>query len=130
MPQIFIKQAHPAAESLNRGPGPGQGAAQAGEKSAETKSASAGRGRALVIEIQGSVSSHSEPYLREAYSKDPGSGGCKRIVLQFRSKYLRERGGHRHFDPAGAGERKGTESRSSWPVLSENFRKVFRYRGG
>jgi YesN/AraC family two-component response regulator len=33
------------------------------------------QGAALVIEIQGSVSSHSEPYLREAYAKarQPGS---------------------------------------------------------
>ena len=40
------------------------------------------QGMALVIEIQGSVSSHSEPYLREAYTKAQAAQ-VKRIVLQF-----------------------------------------------
>jgi len=81
------------------------------------------QGVALVIEIQGSVSSHSEPYLREAYAK-ARTAGVKRIVL--------------HFDPNtsvnGAGiailtqlvlesEKDGLEIVMAG--LSENFRKVF-----
>ena len=81
------------------------------------------QGRALVIEIQGSVSSHSEPYLREAYTKAQAAQ-VKRIVL--------------HFDPNtsvnGAGiailtqlvlesEKDGMEIVMAG--LSENFRKVF-----
>jgi anti-anti-sigma factor len=81
------------------------------------------QGAAVVIEIQGSVSSHSEPYLREAYAKARASEG-KRIVL--------------HFDPNtsvnGAGiailtqlvlesEKDGLEIVMAG--LSENFRKVF-----
>ena len=81
------------------------------------------QGRALVIEIQGSVSSHSEPYLREAYAKAQAAQ-VKRIVL--------------HFDPNtsvnGAGiailtqlvlesEKDGMEIVMAG--LSENFRKVF-----
>ena len=81
------------------------------------------QGSALVIEIQGSVSSHSEPYLREAYAK-ARTVGVRRIVL--------------HFDPNtsvnGAGiailtqlvlesEKDGLEIVMAG--LSENFRKVF-----
>lgn len=81
------------------------------------------QGSALVIEIQGSVSSHSEPYLREAYAK-ARTLGVRRIVL--------------HFDPNtsvnGAGiailtqlvlesEKDGLEIVMAG--LSENFRKVF-----
>lgn len=81
------------------------------------------QGRALVIEIQGSVSSHSEPYLREAYAKAQ-EAKVQRIVL--------------HFDPNtsvnGAGiailtqlvlesEKDGIEIVMAG--LSENFRKVF-----
>ena len=81
------------------------------------------QGRALVVEIQGSVSSHSEPYLREAYAK-AREAGTGRMVL--------------HFDPNtsvnGAGiailtqlvlesEKDGMEIVMAG--LSENFRKVF-----
>ncbi len=81
------------------------------------------QGQALVIEIQGSVSSHSEPYLREAYAKAQAAK-VSRIVL--------------HFDPNtsvnGAGiailtqlvlesEKDGMEIVMAG--LSENFRKVF-----
>jgi anti-anti-sigma factor len=81
------------------------------------------QGAALVIEIQGSVSSHSEPYLREAYAK-ARAAEVKRIVL--------------HFDPNtsvnGAGiailtqlvlesEKDGLEIVMAG--LSDNFRKVF-----
>ena len=81
------------------------------------------QGRALVIEIQGSVSSHSEPYLREAYAKAQAAK-VRRIVL--------------HFDPNtsvnGVGiailtqlvlesEKDGIEIVMAG--LSENFRKVF-----
>ena len=81
------------------------------------------QGQALVIEIQGSVSSHSEPYLREAYAKAQAAK-VSRIVL--------------HFDPItsvnGAGiailtqlvlesEKDGMEIVMAG--LSENFRKVF-----
>ena len=81
------------------------------------------QGRALVVEIQGSVSSHSEPYLRDAYAK-AREAGAARMVL--------------HFDPNtsvnGAGiailtqlvlesEKDGLEIVMAG--LSENFRKVF-----
>jgi len=81
------------------------------------------QGQALVIEIQGSVSSHSEPYLREAYAKAQAAK-VPRIVL--------------HFDPNtsvnGAGiailtqlvlesEKDGLEIVMAG--LSDNFRKVF-----
>lgn len=80
-------------------------------------------GAAMVIEIQGSVSSHSEPYLREAYAKAI-EAKMRRVVL--------------HFDPNtsvnGAGiailtqlvlesERDGLEIVMAG--LSDNFRKVF-----
>lgn len=105
-----------------------QGLARAKErlklaKSRQNEVSVSRQGQALVIEIQGSVSSHSEPYLREAYSKAQ-EAGVQRIVL--------------HFDPNtsvnGAGiailtqlvlesEKDGVEIVMAG--LSENFRKVF-----
>jgi len=85
------------------------------------------QGSAMVIEVQGSVSSHSEPYLREAYSKAV-EAKVPRLVL--------------HFEPStsvnGAGiailtqlvlesEKDGIEIVMAG--LSENFRKVFRIVG-
>ncbi|MDO9584647.1 MAG: response regulator [Desulfomicrobium sp.] len=81
------------------------------------------QGSALVIEIQGSVSSHSEPYLREAYAK-ARAARVKRIVLHFDS----------NTSVNGAGiailtqlvlesEKDGLEIVMAG--LSENFRKVF-----
>jgi anti-anti-sigma factor len=79
--------------------------------------------RALVIEIEGSVSSHSEPYLREAYAK-ARTAKVQRVVL--------------HFDPNtsvnGAGiailtqlvlESEKDDIEIVMAGLSENFRKVF-----
>jgi anti-anti-sigma factor len=105
-----------------------QGLARARErlklaKSRQNEVSVSQKGRALVIEIQGSVSSHSEPYLREAYAKAQ-EAKVPRIVL--------------HFDPNtsvnGAGiailtqlvlesEKDGVEIVMAG--LSENFRKVF-----
>jgi len=105
-----------------------QGLARARErlklaKSRQNEVAVRALGSALVIEIQGSVSSHSEPYLREAYAK-ARAAEVKRIVL--------------HFDPNtsvnGAGiailtqlvlesEKDGLEIVMAG--LSDNFRKVF-----
>ncbi|MBU4524809.1 MAG: response regulator [Desulfomicrobium sp.] len=105
-----------------------QGLARARErlklaKSRQNEVAVRTQGSALVIEIQGSVSSHSEPYLREAYAK-ARAAEVKRIVL--------------HFDPNtsvnGAGiailtqlvlesEKDGLEIVMAG--LSDNFRKVF-----
>ena len=81
------------------------------------------QGRALVVEIQGSVSSHSEPYLRDAYAKAK-EGGAARMVLHFDS----------NTSVNGAGiailtqlviesEKDGLEIVMAG--LSENFRKVF-----
>lgn len=81
------------------------------------------QGKVLVVDIQGSVSSHSEPYLRDAYAKAK-EAGVPRMVL--------------HFDPNtsvnGAGiailtqlvlesEKDGIEIVMAG--LSDNFRKVF-----
>lgn len=105
-----------------------QGLARARErlklaKSRQNEVSVSRQGRTLVIEIQGSVSSHSEPYLREAYTKAQ-EAKVQRIVL--------------HFDPStsvnGAGiailtqlvlesEKDGIEIVMAG--LSENFRKVF-----
>jgi anti-anti-sigma factor len=105
-----------------------QGLARAKErlklaKSRQNEVRTRSQGRALVVEIQGSVSSHSEPYLRDAYAK-ARQAGAARMVL--------------HFDPStsvnGAGiailtqlvlesEKDGMEIVMAG--LSENFRKVF-----
>lgn len=92
-------------------------------KSRQHEISSRQQGRALVVEVRGSVSSHSEPYLREAYARAKAVG-VSRIVL--------------HFDPNtsvnGAGiailtqlvlesEKDGLEIVMAG--LSENFRKVF-----
>lgn len=92
-------------------------------KSRQNEVRTRSQGRALVVDIQGSVSSHSEPYLRDAYAK-ARQAGAARMVL--------------HFDPStsvnGAGiailtqlvlesEKHGIEIVMAG--LSENFRKVF-----
>lgn len=92
-------------------------------KSRENEVESSREGDAYVIRIQGNVGSHSEPYLREAYSKAVAQGLSK-VVLHFDA----------NTSVNGAGiailtqlvlesEKQGVQI--AMAGLSENFRKVF-----